>query len=168
MNNEFKNLLIYIAKCVTGCIAVFLLSRLFNYSDISWCIISVMLVLTPDSTEAVPLVLTRIKANLIAGASSLLCLIIFPANAFTIILAIVITILGCFKFKVMTGSRSAIAAVIIIMLHDIETNQTDFWSITIARIVSVVVGCAIGLIVTLLFHKKISNINGASGKTEEG
>jgi flagellar biosynthesis protein FliR len=68
----------------------------------------------------------------------------------------------------MAGSRSAIAAVIIIMLHDIETNQTDYWSITIARIVSVVVGCAIGLIVTLIFHRKISTGNKVTGKTDEG
>ena len=167
MTPEIKNLLIYISKCVTGCIVIFLLSWFFNYPDITWSIISVMLVLTPESDEAIPLAITRIKSNLIAGAASLLFLLFFPANPITIIVVIIVTILLCYKFKVMTGSRAAIAAVIIIMFHGIEYSERSFWSVTSERISSVVIGCTIGLLVTILFHKKLLKKHFLSGKTDE-
>lgn len=167
MTPEIKNLLIYISKCVTGCIVIFLLSWFFNYPDITWSIISVMLVLTPESDEAIPLAITRIKSNLIAGAASLLFLLFFPANPITIIVVIIVTILLCYKFKVMTGSRAAIAAVIIIMFHGIEYSQRSFWSVTLERISSVVIGCLIGLLVTILFHKKLLKKHFLLGKPDE-
>ncbi len=167
MTPEIKNLLIYISKCVTGCIVIFLLSWFFNYPDITWSIISVMLVLTPESDEAIPLAITRIKSNLIAGAASLLFLLFFPASPITIIVVIIVTILLCYKFKVMAGSRAAIAAVIIIMFHGIEYSERSFWSVTLERISSVVIGCLIGLLVTILFHKKLLKKHFLSGKTDE-
>lgn len=167
MTPEIKNLLIYISKCVTGCIVIFLLSWFFNYPDITWSIISVILVLTPESDEAIPLAITRIKSNLIAGAASLLFLLFFPANPITIIVVIIVTILLCYKFKVMTGSRAAIAAVIIIMFHGIEYSERSFWSVTSERISSVVIGCTIGLLVTILFHKKLLKKHFLLGKPDE-
>ncbi len=168
MNPENKNLLLYILKCVTGSGIVFFLSWLFNYPDISWCVISVILVLTPESREAIPLAITRIKANLVAGVSSFVFLMFFPANAFSIIAAMIITILGCYKFKVMAGSRAAIAAVIIIMMHGMETNQTDFWNITLQRIGLVIAGCIIGLLVTLVYHRDFIRKNIADSRMDEG
>lgn len=164
---ETKNLLLYIAKCVTGCIVIFLLSWLFNYPDITWIIISVMLVLTPESKEAIPLAITRIKSNLIAGVTSLLCLLFFPATAITIIIVIVITILICYRLNIMTGSRSAIAAVIIIMLHGMQYDQLNFWTVTLQRIGSVVVGCILGLVITLLFHRNFLKKSFSQEKPDE-
>jgi uncharacterized membrane protein YgaE (UPF0421/DUF939 family) len=152
---ENKNLLIYISKCITGGGIVFLLSWLFNYPEVSWCIISVILVLTPESKEAIPLAIMRIKANLLGGLTSLIFMMIFPTNQLTILTVIAITILGCNLFNIMTGSRAAIAAVIIIMMHGMETPQQDFWKVTLERIAMVIAGCVIGLVVTLLFHRDI-------------
>lgn len=162
-----KSIFVYIAKCVTGCGVVFLLSWLFDYPDISWCIISVILVLTPESNEAVTLAVTRIKANIIGGIASVLCLLILPTVPLTIILAIVLTIIGCHFFNLMAGSRAAIAAVIIIMMHGLEFDQPFFWTATIKRLVSVIIGCLIGLIVTLAYHKKLLN-NSEPVKSQEG
>jgi uncharacterized membrane protein YgaE (UPF0421/DUF939 family) len=151
---SYRNLIIYILKCIIGSALTFTLAYLFGYPDVTWCIISVMLVLTPDNNEALPLALTRIKANLIGGGVSMLCLFIAPVNPVTITMAIVISIICCYLLNVMPGSRAAIAAVIIIMLHGLEYNEPRFWAITIERVVSVISGCVIGLLVTLLFHKK--------------
>ena len=104
MKPEIRNLLIYVAKCVTGCIVVFSLSLWFHYTEITWAIISVMLVLTPESKEAIPLAVTRIKANLIGGVTSLGALFLFPANAWTISIVIGITILICYYFNLMSGT----------------------------------------------------------------
>ena len=126
-----------------------------------------MLVLTPESNEAIPLAITRIKANLIGGAASFLFLLFLPPNAFTIILVITISILVCYFFNLMSGSRAAIAAVIIIMFHGIEYSHESFWTVTLSRILSVIVGCVIGLLVTILFHREYLKKKIVSGKTEE-
>ena len=167
MKAETKNIVLYILKCITGCIIVFSLSYFFHYPDISWCIISVMLVLTPESKEAIPLAVTRIKANLVAGVLSMLSLLVLPANAFTIILVIVLVIIACYKLDIMSGSRAAIAAVIIIMLHGLETESHNFWSVTLQRIGSVVIGCLLGLLITLVFHRNFIKKNFEVEKPEE-
>jgi uncharacterized membrane protein YgaE (UPF0421/DUF939 family) len=142
---------IYIAKAATGAVLVFILSRLFNYSDIGWCLISVELVLSPDSLEAVPLALTRMKANLSGGFASLLCLLLGPPEFYMIIVALALTIMLCSSFKLMAGSRSALAAVIIIMLHRGEPNYS-MWGTVIERVLSVVIGCSLGVLITYAFH----------------
>ncbi len=153
MENDSKGILLYILKCIFGCLIVFLISWLINYNDITWCMISVILVITPDSDESIPLAITRIKANIIGGLASLLCFLINLPIAVSILSAIVITIAACYFFNLMSGSRAALAAVIIIMLHGEQYNQPDFWSITFQRLISVIAGCLIALIVTFLFHK---------------
>ena len=151
-----KQLLLYMAKCVTGIALVYLLSWLFHYEDFGWCIISVILVLSPDSKEAVPLAMTRIKANLLAGAAAMLLLLFGAANVFTISIAIVLTIFLCTVFNVMAGSKSALAAVIIIMIHTTELGKVhQLWYTTIERILSVIAGCVIGLVVTFMYHQKL-------------
>ncbi len=144
------------AKCVTGIALVYLLSWLFHYEDFGWCIISVILVLSPDSKEAVPLAVTRIKANLLAGAAAMLLLLFGAANVLTISVAIILTIGLCYFFNVMAGSKSALAAVIIIMIHTTELGKVhQLWYTTIERILSVIAGCVIGLVVTFIYHQKL-------------
>lgn len=163
-----NNLLIYISKCILGSAIVFFLSWLLDYPDISWAIISVILVLTPDNNEALQLAITRIKANLIGGLVSMIILYFVVANPFTITIALVITILCCHLLNLMNGSRAALAAVIIIMLHGLEYGQPHFWTTTIERVAAVIAGCIIGLIVTLLFHKKFFKTISQRIRQEEG
>lgn len=151
-----KQLLLYMAKCVTGIALVYLLSWLFHYEDFGWCVISVILVVSPDSKEAVPLAMTRIKANLLAGVAGMLLLLFGPANVLTISVGIVLTIFLCSLFNVMAGSKSALAAVIIIMIHTTELGKVhQLWYTTLERILSVIAGCAIGLAVTFIYHRQL-------------
>ena len=158
MNVESKNLYLYILKCLTATLIVFMIAKLINYQDFAWCMISATLVITPDSNEAIPLAMTRIKANLIGGAGSVLCILMHLPVPVTITLAILITILACNFLNLMTGSRAAIAAVIIIILHGEEYDHPNFWVITFERLGSVIAGCIIALIVTVVFHRKIKSI----------
>jgi uncharacterized membrane protein YccC len=75
MNDTHKNLLLYITKCVAAVSLIYLLSYLFHYPDVGWCLISAVLVLSPNAKEALPLALTRIATNLVGSASILLCLL---------------------------------------------------------------------------------------------
>ena len=158
MNAENKNLYLYILKCLTAVSIIYIVAKYINYHDFAWCMISATLVLTPDNTEAIPLAMTRIKANLIGGVASIICIFMHLPIPATIILAILITILSCNFLKLMTGSRAAIAAVIIIILHGEEYDHPNFWVITFERLGSVIAGCIIALIVTVVFHRKIKSI----------
>jgi len=150
MRLSHKNLLLYSAKCMIGSAIVFSMAYIFNYRDISWFLISTMLVLSPDAKESMPLALTRIKANLAGGATSLAFLLLGLSGPAGISMALLATIILCQIFKIMDSSRIALAAVVIIM-HGAEFH----WSIVLERIVSVAGGCLLGLAITYVFHKNI-------------
>ena len=58
LNPERKSIILYAAKCVTGWLLVYGFSLLFNYPEINWALISIILVLSPDEGEAVTLAIT--------------------------------------------------------------------------------------------------------------
>jgi uncharacterized membrane protein YccC len=145
------------AKCITAVIVVFGLARLLQYKEIIWPLVSAILVLTPDSQEAVPLAAVRIGANLIASATSLLFMLFGTANIVTLSLALSITILLCWLCRLIAGSRSALAAVVIIMLHE---PGAHLWDAAAERAASVIIGCILGLIITFAFHRRLTGIPG--------
>ncbi|MBS1627178.1 MAG: FUSC family protein [Bacteroidetes bacterium] len=151
MNERIQSLLIYAAKCATGSLAVFILAALFHYHDIAWSLISVMLVLSADGKDSMQLALTRIKANIIGAAVGVLCLVVVQPNMWFITLALCITLSLCYLFKLDAGIRSALAATIIILLHE---EGKHLWDTALERIIAVLAGCVLGLIITFLFHFK--------------
>jgi uncharacterized membrane protein YccC len=153
MNDTHKNLLLYITKCVAAVSLIYFLSSLFHYSDIGWCLISAVLVLSPNAKEALPVALTRIAANLVGSASILLCLLGGLPNVVTLSLAYCLAITAYFLFHLMNASRTALAAVTIIMLHPTEAH---LWDNSLERVLSVVTGCIGALIITLAFHRQLS------------
>jgi uncharacterized membrane protein YgaE (UPF0421/DUF939 family) len=152
MSERIKSLLMYSAQCVVGTLIVFMLSLFFNYKDTTWCLISVLLVLSPDGKDSFQLSLTRIKANVAGVSAGLLCLLISPANMWTLSLAIFITLSICYLFKLDAGIRSALAATIIVMLHE---EGSYLWVTALERVISVFVGCILGLLITFVFYFRI-------------
>ena len=153
MPSERKELAWYVAKCLVGMALVVGAASYWNYHDITWCLVSVLLVLSPDSREAVPLALIRIKANFVAGGVSGLCLWLSPASCFIIGLGIALVVMLCHLGRLMSGCRSALATLIIITLHDPVMGHVAVWQASWQRVASVVVGCGVALLVTLLFHR---------------
>jgi uncharacterized membrane protein YgaE (UPF0421/DUF939 family) len=149
-----KAIFLYVAKCVAGYLFIELLSFIFHYNDIAWCLISTLLVLTPDNSEAVPLALNRIKANIAAGFVSIACLLIPIPKMLVVATALAVAIIVCYVFKLMVGVRSALAAVIIVMMHEAGSHHS--WNTALQRIIAVVAGCLIGLFITLIFHRKFT------------
>ncbi|HEY2827926.1 MAG TPA: FUSC family protein, partial [Pirellulales bacterium] len=147
MSSEWKNLLLYMAKCITAVVIVFALGTWLQYQEIIWPLVSAILVLTPDSQEAVPLAAIRIGANLIASATSLLFMLVGAANVITLSAALSLTIALCWLCRLMAGSRSALAAVVIIMLHEPGAHP---WDAAVERAASVVAGCLLGLVITFV------------------
>ena len=157
MNDSQKNFLLYIIKCVTAAGLVFLLSPVIPGLNLSSCLISVVLVLSPDAEQTLAFVLSRIAANLVGGVSSLLCSLLGTPDVVTVSLAYALTITMCSLCRLMGSSRSALAAVTIILLHPSETR---LWNSLLERASSVGVGCLIALLITLVFHRRLSQSAG--------
>jgi uncharacterized membrane protein YgaE (UPF0421/DUF939 family) len=153
MNDSQKNFLLYIIKCVTAAGLIFLLSPVIPGLNVSSCLISVVLVLSPDAEQTLTFVLSRIAANLVGGVSSLLCSLLGTPDVVTVSLAYSLTITMCSLCRLMGSSRSALAAVTIILLHPSETR---LWNSLLERALSVGVGCLIALLITLVFHRRLS------------
>ena len=154
MSERIKSLLVYSAKCATGSLVVFSIASLIHFTDIGWCLISVILVLSPDAKDSVSLAVTRIKANIVGAGVGVLCMLISQPNMWMISVALVITLSLCYLFKLDAGIRSALAATIIIMLHE---EGRHLWDAAIERIISVLAGCLLALIITFLFHFKMTS-----------
>jgi uncharacterized membrane protein YccC len=151
---RIKRISIYAAKCVTGVLVVSGLSWIIGYADTVWVLISVMLVLSPDGSDAVTLAVTRIKANLIgAGAGFLLIILHPPAQVLMMSIALIITVVLCNLLKLEAATRTALAAAIIVMTHEAGLHP---WDTAIGRVLSVVSGCVLGLGITFLFHNKFT------------
>ena len=149
MLQEVK-ILLYIAKCVVGCLVMFVMGQAMTWLDISWVLISMLLVLSPDSNEAVPLAIVRVKANLVASGVTIAMLLISPHPMMGICVAIAITIICCYAMELMAGSRAALAAVIIIAMHPVGEH---LWNTAVIRVFSVVTGCMLALLLTFAFHR---------------
>ncbi|MBC8083642.1 MAG: FUSC family protein [Hymenobacter sp.] len=155
------------AKCLTGLVVVVGAAYYWRYHDIGWCLVSVLLVLSPDSREAVPLAFTRIKANGVAAGICALCLGLLPASYPVIGFALASTIVLCYLGRLMGGCRSALAAIIIIMLHDPILSRAAVWQTAWQRLGSVVIGCGLALLITLVFHRSYHKLRPA-GPTHLG
>ncbi len=164
MTERIRSLITYSAKCVTATFVVFILSELLNYKDIGWCLISVILVLSPDGKDALSLAITRIKANLVGASVGLACLLISPANMWILSIALTITLSLCYFFKFDTAVRSALAATIIIMLHE---EGKHLWDTATERVIAVLAGCILGLMITYVFHFKSRYGEKKTGSHEE-
>jgi len=138
-----------------------MISSIINYKDVAWCLISVILVLSPDGKDSLPLAFTRIKANFVGASVGLLCLLISPNNMWILSAALTITLALCYFFKFDTAMRSALAATVIIMLHE---EGKHLWDTALERVIAVMAGCVLGLLITFAFH---FNIKSAVKKKQE-
>jgi uncharacterized membrane protein YccC len=138
----------YIIKCIIATMICYGLYRLFPRHQMHWSIISVLLVLAPEHADSVRLALDRIKANVIGAGIGLGAFLSHLPEAAGLPAAVVATILVCYFFRLKNPSRSALAAVVIVLIQETEENTAAAAS---ERTLCVIVGCAVGLLVTFLF-----------------
>jgi uncharacterized membrane protein YgaE (UPF0421/DUF939 family) len=160
-----KRLMVYVAKCVTGVVVSFLLARLLHYNDFIWCLISIILVLSPDGKDAVPLAVSRMKANVVGALAGLLMLSLHPATLIMVTGAVIITIVVCYVTNLENPTRTALAAAIIVTLHE---GGRHIWDVALERVIAVLAGCLIGILITYVFHSRfITGPSETSLKHEE-
>ncbi|OKS84773.1 FUSC family protein [Mucilaginibacter polytrichastri] len=148
MASKYSNLLFYILKCLIGTAIGFYLYRLYPTLG-AWCLISIILVLSPDDKDAMSLATNRIIANLVGAFIGLTLFYIHPINLLMICIGITASIIVCELLKVQTATRSAGVALLIITMH--QPGQY-FWDVALERAGGVVSGCIIGMLITYVFH----------------
>jgi uncharacterized membrane protein YgaE (UPF0421/DUF939 family) len=144
-----RSLLIYIAKNIAGVGLSYLLSLLVPQVDFAWCLISVVLVLSPEGTDSVKLAFTRIKANLVGATTGLLLLFIELPRPYNMATGAIISLFICDMLKLNAGAKSTLAAMIIVLMHP---EGKHVWDASLERIFAVIIGCFLGLGITYLFH----------------
>lgn len=137
----------YLLKCLTGVVICYLLYiKIPNY-PFFWALVSVVLATAPDTSNR--LAYDRMIANLL-GCGAGLCL--FPLHLpglAALCLGILLVLAVGYALKISGTLRSAMAALIIVSIHEQESRE---WFIPIERVVCVVVGCLVALLVALVFN----------------
>lgn len=146
-----KRMIVYAAKCITAVLISFLLARLLHDNEYIWGLISMILVLSPDATDALTLAAGRIKANLIAAGAGLIMLLLHPTTVITVAGAVAITVIVCYFLKLENPTRTALAASIIVTLQE---SGPHIWYVGLERVIAVLGGCMLGLVITYVFHSR--------------
>ena len=112
--------------------------------------VSVVLVISPDGKDSNKLAFDRMKANVLGSTIGLLVFLIHQPNLFLICIAVILTIVIGIFLKLHSALRSSLSALVIVMIHEEQQNST--WHIGIERMGCVILGCVIGLLITLAFN----------------
>ncbi|HTI12870.1 MAG TPA: FUSC family protein [Puia sp.] len=144
----FLSNLPYLIKCVAGVIICYILYKEFPRYPFYWAIVSVVIALSPDNSNRQAV--DRMKANILGCAVGLCLYPVHVPNLLLLCLGIVLTICVGITLQLTTTLRSAMAALVIVLIHEEQLKQ---WYLPLERVLCVVAGCLVALIVTLLFNQ---------------
>jgi len=147
---NFSNLL-YIIKCLIGIIICYWLYREFPAYPFYWSLVSVAITISPDSSNK--LAYDRITANILGCT---VALGIYPIHMPPLVLlcaGVAVTIITGTLLKLTTVLRTAIAALVIVIITEEEQHRN--WLIALERVGCVIAGCTVALAVTLIFNTVI-------------
>lgn len=140
---------LYLVKCLLGASACYGLYVLFPDIQFSWSIVSVLLVLAPDFHDSVKLAVARMKANIIGAAIGLGTFLVRTPDLWSLLVSVVSTIFVCTFLQLGAATRTALAAVVIVLIQEKEHND---WNLGLQRMVAVVAGSVVALLLTLAFR----------------
>ncbi|WP_026236523.1 aromatic acid exporter family protein [Pontibacter roseus] len=141
-----SDLVIYGVRCTIGFLVGYWLYLSFPQFELYWTLISIILVISPEEKDARRLTLERFKANLIGSSVGLVCFLLPAPEVFRMVFGIILSIVICHFFHLMGVARTAVVALIIVLIHEQLTTLT-YWA-AVERFLSVTLGCLIGLSVT--------------------
>jgi uncharacterized membrane protein YgaE (UPF0421/DUF939 family) len=108
----------------------------------------VILVTAPDPKDSVRLALDRMAANVIGSVIGIALFFINGPGLLMMAIGVVITILICSVLKLTSAIRTALAAMLIVMLYETHTHS---WKVAVERMGCVIIGCIIALVVSVIF-----------------
>jgi uncharacterized membrane protein YgaE (UPF0421/DUF939 family) len=128
--------------------------------DLFWAMLSIILVISPEEEQAKKLTIDRFKSNFLGSLSGFAVFFLPIDDLYKIILGIVLTCLLCRFFTLLNVARSAIVALLIILIE----HKDDSLFAPVGRFIPVALGCFIGLGVTLVTSAIIQRINTILGR----
>lgn len=162
-----SDLVIYIFRCCIGFGIGYELYTHFENPQLYWVLLSIVLVISPEAKDSKKIAIERFKANLIGSGIGLLCYFIGTPDRFIIAVGIILTISVCYFFNLMEVVRTAVVAIIIVMIHEQDSLS---WTAAVEHL-GVAIGCVIGLLVTVItsfginFLRKKLNIISIENRT---
>lgn len=139
---------IYILKCLAGLSICYALYIAFPQHQFYWSMISVLLSFAPDENHSNRLAYDRMKANVAGSVIGLLLFLMHTPTLIFLCFGVVITIAVGTLLQFENATRSALAAMMIVMLYE---QKQSTWHVALERMFCVIIGCVIALAVTLLF-----------------
>jgi len=143
---------LYVLKCIIGASVCYWLYEAFPQYPFFWSLVSVVLVVSPENDKK--LAYLRIEGNVLGSAIGLLLFFIPFPTIIILSLGLGLTILIGFLLKLQASVRTAVAANIIVLFQERAAHS---WNVALSRVACVLVGCAVGFIITVVFTK-IENI----------
>lgn len=141
-----SDFIIYLIRILIGfSIGYFLYISFPEYSAI-WALISIVLVISPDDTEATKIAFDRTKSNFIGSATGILFYFTNLPQMWSMLLGVITSVAICRLFNILSVARTAMVAMIIVVVHE---HQLKSYVAALDRFACVTIGCLIGLIVTL-------------------
>jgi uncharacterized membrane protein YccC len=160
INSQF---IVYVFRCIIGFLIGYILMHKFPEFDLFWTLISIILVISPEEHQAKQLTIDRFKSNFIGSLSGLAVFFLPIDDLYKILVGIIFTCIFCKIFSLLNVARSAIVALLIILIE----HKDDDLLAPIARFTSVAVGCFIGLGVTLVSSALIQDMNNTLYKKKD-
>lgn len=157
---RIKDFLVYAAKCAVGTLIILTVTGIIEgltYHDTIWCLLSMLLILSPDGTDSLTLAFNRIMANILGGGVGLIFLTLMPQmmDIWVVILVITTTLAIGYVCKVDASIRSALVAAIIITMPQ---DAVQSFNTPIERLIAVFSGCFVGVLITIIFHFREKDI----------
>jgi uncharacterized membrane protein YgaE (UPF0421/DUF939 family) len=140
--------LLYLIKALAGLSICYFLYKIFPGYQFQWSMISVLLVLTPNDSDSNRLAIDRTKANIVGSSFGLLFYLIHKPNLAILAAAVTCTIIFSAVIRLGNASRTALAALIIVMVLE---RENDTFTFALERMLCVFTGCLIALVLTFLF-----------------
>ena len=141
----------YVVKCLAGVTLGYLLLKAFpqQSGQYYWLLISILLSITHDNNSKVAL--DRMRGNIVGSFVGLFTFLLHnPPNLLTVCIGVAATITLCFYLDLISVCRTALVGFIIVIIYE-EAHSS--WTGAIYRMVSVVLGCLIGLGINYTFRK---------------
>ncbi|MDN3595634.1 FUSC family protein [Zunongwangia endophytica] len=140
---------IYLLKCIIGTIVCFALFDAFPQYPFYWSIISCLLVFSQENDRE--LALNRIKSNFLGSFVGLAVYFLPIPSVVMFCLGVAFTIVLGIVLKIEPTIRSALAAVIIVIIN--EDKADTAWVVGLQRAGCVLLGCLIALFISMSFNR---------------
>jgi uncharacterized membrane protein YccC len=155
----------YNLKCLVGVGVGYLLYKAFpeEGGQLLWLLLSILLSITHDNSSKVAY--DRMKGNVVGSLIGLFAYFLHdPPNLLTISVGVAATITVCWLLRLVDVTRTALVALVIVVLYE-EAHSS--WAGAVYRMLSVVVGCFIGLVINFVFRRiAVAMYSGISAPAE--